>query len=165
MTIGIESKHEQVVGVRRRIRASRELLFKAWTDPSRFVRWFGPKAWTVDRCEIDARPGGAWRAWLKRGDGAGICVGGTYTNVEPGHRHTFTWDNDTQGRPAETLSVVTVEFLDCVGGVEVCVTHRELTTGQAVDMDVGWNSTLDSLEDYVATEGDYHPESQTEEED
>jgi uncharacterized protein YndB with AHSA1/START domain len=67
----------------------------------------------------------------------------------------FTWDNDTQGRPSNTLSIVTVEFLDCVDGVEVRITHRELTTGQAVDMDVGWNSTLDSLEEYVIREGDY----------
>jgi hypothetical protein len=52
------------------------------------------------------------------------------------------------------LSVLTVEFLDCEDGVEVSVTHRELTTGQAVDMDVGWNSTLDSLEEYAMTEGD-----------
>jgi hypothetical protein len=50
--------------------------------------------------------------------------------------------------------MVTVEFLDCEDGVEVCITHRELTTGQAVDMDVGWNSTLDSLEEYVSREGD-----------
>jgi uncharacterized protein YndB with AHSA1/START domain len=132
----------------------------------RFVRWFGPKAWTVDRCEIDARPGGSWRAWLKRSDGAGVCVGGVYTDVEPDRRIVFTWDNDSQGRPnaTDTLSMVTVEFIDCQEGVEVCVTHRELTSGQAVDMDVGWNSTLDSLEEYVMKEGGEHSTNPTNEE-
>ena len=152
-------------GVRRRIRASRSFLFKAWTDPVRFVRWFGPKAWAVERCEIDVRPGGSWRAWLKRSDGASVCVGGVYTDVEPDRRIVFTWDNDAQGRPSNTLSIVTVELLDCMDGVEVCVTHRELTSGQSVDMDVGSNSTLDSLEEYVMTVGDYHPLSSTEEQD
>ena len=165
MTPDIESQRDRIVGVRRRIRASRAFLFKAWTDPVRFVRWFGPKAWTVERCEIDARPGGTWRAWLKRGDGASICVGGVYTDVEPDQRIAFTWDNDTQGRPSGTLWIVTVEFFDCADGVEVCITHRELTTGQAVDMDIGWNSTFDSLEEYVTREGDYHSPSPTEEED
>ena len=161
---GPECQRDQVVGVRRRIRASRAFLFKAWTDPVRFVHWFGPKAWTVERCQIDARPGGAWRAWLKRGDGASICVGGVYMDVERDQRIVFTWDNHNQGRPSNTLSIVTVEFLDCVDGVEVCVTHRELTTGQAVDMDVGWNSTLDSLEEYVIRDGDDRRLSATEEE-
>ena len=41
----------------------------AWTDPARFARWFGPKGWTVERCEVDARPGGSWRAWFKTGKG------------------------------------------------------------------------------------------------
>src|SRR5262249_8479074 len=102
------------------------------------------------------------------GDGASICVGGIYTDVEPDQRIVFTWDNDTQGRPSNTLSMVTVEFLDCEDGVEVCITHRELTTGQAVDMDVGWNSTLDSLEEYATREGhegDHYSFSPREEED
>jgi uncharacterized protein YndB with AHSA1/START domain len=163
MTADIEFQRDRVVGVKRRIRASREFLFKAWTDPARFVRWFGPKAWNVDRCEIDARPGGTWRAWLKRGDGTSVCVGGVYVAVEPDKRIAFTWDNDPQGRPSDTLSVVTVEFTDRAGCVEVCLTHRELTTGQAMDMDVGWNSTLDSLEAYVMTDGDYRLPCPTEE--
>jgi uncharacterized protein YndB with AHSA1/START domain len=154
MTSGPEIQPDRVVSVRRRIRSSRAFPYTAWTDPARFLRWFGPKTWTVERCEIDARPGGAWRAWLKRDDGASVCVGGVYKDVEPNQRIVFTWDNDPQGRPLNTLSVVTVEFLDCEDGVEVSVTHRELTTGQAFDMDVGWNSTLDSLEEYAITEAD-----------
>jgi uncharacterized protein YndB with AHSA1/START domain len=55
MTPSTEFQRGRVVGVRRRIRATRAFLFKAWTDPVRFVRWFGPKAWMVERCEIDAR--------------------------------------------------------------------------------------------------------------
>ena len=150
MTSNLEGQSERIVGVRRKVRATRPFLFRAWTDPARFVCWFGPKAWSVERCEIDARPGGAWRAWLKRGDGASICVGGVYTEVEPERRIAFTWDNDERGRPTEVTSLVTVEFTEIADGVEVSITHRELSTGQAVDMDVGWNSTLDSLEAYVS---------------
>jgi uncharacterized protein YndB with AHSA1/START domain len=152
MTANPEGQRDRIVGVRRRIRATRAFLFAAWTDPACFVRWFGPKAWTVERCEIDARPGGTWRAWLKRGDGASVCIGGVYTEVEPERRIVFTWDNDERGRPTEIMSLVTVEFAEMADGVEVSITHRELSTGQAVDMDVGWNSTLDSLAAYVSAE-------------
>ena len=149
MKAGPENYRERIVGVQRRIRAPRAFLYAAWTDPARFVCWFGPKAWTVERCSLDVRIGGEWRAWLKRGDGASICVGGVYTEVEPERRIAFTWDNDERGRASEVTSLVSVEFVDCSDGVEVCITHRELSTGQAVDMDVGWNSTLDSLEQYA----------------
>jgi uncharacterized protein YndB with AHSA1/START domain len=164
MTAASDVQRDRVVGVRRRIQASRTFLFKAWTDPIQFVRWFGPKTWTVERCAIDARPGGTWRTWLKRSDGASISVGGVYTDVEPDRRLVFTWDDDNHGRPSKTLSIVTVEFLDYPEGVEVCVTHRELTTGQAVDMDVGWNSTLDSLLEYVMTLEEHNPLSPIKEE-
>lgn len=165
MTPGPDPQRERVVGVRRRIQATRAFLYRAWIDPARFVSWFGPKAWTVDRCEIDARPGGAWRAWLRRGDGAQIRVGGVYTEVEPGQRLVFTWDNDAQGRTTDAMSIVTVEFIDCVDGVEVRVTHRELTTDQAFDMDVGWTSALASLEEYVSAERQDVTDFQSEEED
>jgi len=163
MTNGPEAQQDRVVGVRRRIRAPRTFLYRAWTDPAQFVRWFGPKKWTVECCEIDARPGGSWQAWLKRGDGASVYISGVYTELEPDRRIAFTWN--AEGAQPDTSSLVTVEFLDCVDGVEVCVTHRELTTGQAVDMDIGWNSTLDSLEEYVTAEGGYHPVCPTEEDD
>jgi hypothetical protein len=45
-----------------------------------------------------------------------------------------------------------VDFRDVAGGVEICLTHRKLGTAQAVEMEAGWNSTLDSLEDFVDAE-------------
>lgn len=152
MSADAEGQRDRIVGVRRHIRATRAFLFQAWTDPARFIRWFGPQAWSVERCEIDARPGGSWRAWLKRGDGGIICVGGIYTQVELDRQIAFTWDNNEQGRAAGVTSLVTVTFVDVADGVEVSITHRELGTAQAVDMEVGWNSALASLDNYVRQE-------------
>jgi uncharacterized protein YndB with AHSA1/START domain len=158
-------QQEQVVVARRRLRASRKFLFQAWTDPVRFARWFGPKTWMVERCELDPRKGGSWRAWLKTGNGASVYVGGVYLEFEPDRRVVFTWDtNPDRGRPA-SLSIVTVELVDQADGVEICVTHRELTTGQAVDMDAGWNSSLDSLEKFVMAESANRGFSPSQEED
>src|SRR5450631_3357723 len=39
--------------------ASRELVFKVWTDPKHLAEWWGPHGFTNPVCEIDARPGGA----------------------------------------------------------------------------------------------------------
>jgi hypothetical protein len=45
-----------------------------------------------------------------------------------------------------------LEFRDVAGGVEICLTHSELETAQAVDMDACWNSTLYLLEEFVDAE-------------
>jgi uncharacterized protein YndB with AHSA1/START domain len=149
MTASAKSMRDRVVVVRRRFSATRKFLFRAWTHPAEFSRWFGPKGWAVERCDLDPRPGGYWRAWFRTSKGAAVYVGGIYSEVEPDRRLVFTWDTNLQGGEPESLSVVSVEFQDSEGGAEVCITHRKLGSAQAVDMDAGWNNTFDSLEEYV----------------
>src|SRR5437773_12112120 len=41
--------------------APRELVFKAYTDPKLFARWWGPRRYKVEIEKFDSRPGGEWR--------------------------------------------------------------------------------------------------------
>jgi uncharacterized protein YndB with AHSA1/START domain len=41
--------------------APRELVFRAWTDPTHLAKWWGPKGFTNTFQEFDLRPGGVWR--------------------------------------------------------------------------------------------------------
>jgi len=41
--------------------APRALVYRAWTDPKQFARWFPPEGFTTAACELDVRPGGAVR--------------------------------------------------------------------------------------------------------
>lgn len=41
--------------------ASRELMFKAFSDPDHLVHWWGPKGFTNTFHEFDMRPDGIWR--------------------------------------------------------------------------------------------------------
>lgn len=146
----MSERYEKVVTVRRRLAASRAFLFAAWTDPELFARWFGPKGWTVQRCEVDAHVDGAWRAWFRRGDGAEVYVGGTYLEVDPPGRLVFTWDLDPAGSAPDVLSVVSVVFREIDGGTLIEISHRKLGATQAIDMDAGWNNTLDALEEFIS---------------
>jgi uncharacterized protein YndB with AHSA1/START domain len=145
------TKEEKIVTVRRTVRGGRAFLFSAWTEPELFARWFGPKTWTVERCELDRRVGGRWRAWFRRGDGGSVSVGGTYLAIEAPERLVFTWDTDPDGQNTELQSVVTVSFTAAPKGVEIEITHRKLGSAEAVDMDAGWNNTLDALEAFLST--------------
>jgi hypothetical protein len=42
------------------VTASRDFVFKAWTDPNHLKNWWGPKGFTNTFNEFDLRPGGKW---------------------------------------------------------------------------------------------------------
>ncbi|MBE3144121.1 MAG: SRPBCC domain-containing protein, partial [Planctomycetes bacterium] len=41
--------------------APRELVWKAWTEPERWMRWWGPKGFATTVDKMDVRPGGVWQ--------------------------------------------------------------------------------------------------------
>ena len=54
---------DQGLTIVRIFEASREEVFKAWTEPKAFAQWFGEHGSDVpaDAATLDVRPGGAWR--------------------------------------------------------------------------------------------------------
>ena len=66
--------------------APRRLVFEAMTQPEHLVRWFGPHGWTLAACEVDFRPGGAWRFVLRGPDGRDMGMRGVYQEITPPER-------------------------------------------------------------------------------
>ena len=57
-------------------------MFDAWTKPEHIPNWMlGPRGWTMPVCEIDLRPGGAWRFAWRKADGAEMEHDGVYREV------------------------------------------------------------------------------------
>ena len=56
------------LSVSRVIDAPRETCFKVWTDPAQITHWWGPHGMSVPDCEMDLRPGGAFRLVMKMDD-------------------------------------------------------------------------------------------------
>ncbi len=63
--------------------APRQLVFEAWTKPEHVKRWYGPRAYTMTVCEIDLRPGGAYRYVLRGSDGNDYAFSGVYREIVP----------------------------------------------------------------------------------
>jgi uncharacterized protein YndB with AHSA1/START domain len=78
----------------RSFKAPRKLVFEAWTKPEHVVRWWGCGAFTMPVCEIDLRPGGAWRYVLRSPDGAEHGFHGVYREIVPPARlvHTYIYE-------------------------------------------------------------------------
>ncbi len=49
--------------------APREELFRAFSDPARLARWWGPQGFTSTFHRFDFRPGGAWKFTMRGPDG------------------------------------------------------------------------------------------------
>lgn len=140
---------DRVVTLRRLFPAPPRVLFRAWTDPAVLAKWWAPKNCVAHRCELDVRPGGRWRTWFRCNQGPERYVGGVYREVIPLERLVFTWEPDGAEGKWDRPTLVTVEFHDRGGSTEIVLTHQELKTGEAHDMEPGWTSTFDCLEDYI----------------
>ena len=52
---------EREIVLSRVIKAKREIVFAAWTEPEHLPNWFGPAGFKIETKEIDIRVGGVWR--------------------------------------------------------------------------------------------------------
>ncbi|WP_158288633.1 SRPBCC family protein [Ornithinimicrobium flavum] len=83
------------------VAAPPDALWRAWTRAEAWARWWWPH-WPDSRYEVDARPGGFYRACSP---GAGVGVHGIFTQVDPGHRlaMTWTWEGEVADPPRERV--------------------------------------------------------------
>jgi uncharacterized protein YndB with AHSA1/START domain len=85
--------------------APRRLVFDAMTMPELLKRWlFGPDGWALDVCEMDLRPGGAYRyVWKREKDGTVMGMGGKFLEVVPPERLVATERFDDAWYPGEAV--------------------------------------------------------------
>lgn len=146
----IPDSEARTLRMTRTFAAARETVFKAFTEPERFAKWWGPKDTTVPECDMDARPGGRYRAVMRASSGKTHIVTGVYREVQVPERLVFTWAWENDGVPGhETL--VTLEFHDRDGKTELVLTQSLFETVDGRDMHgEGWTGCLDGLDAYLA---------------
>ena len=67
-----------------------ELVWRAWTEPELLKRWFTPAPWTTVACEIDLRPGGAFRTTMRSPEGEEFPGTGCWLEVVENARLAWT---------------------------------------------------------------------------
>jgi uncharacterized protein YndB with AHSA1/START domain len=133
--------------VRRRINATREKLFAAWTQPELLVQWWGPQGIACPAAEIDLRVGGSYRIANQFPNGTVVWIAGVFEVIEPPDRLTYTWKLESQNGPRER---VTVCFEASGTSTEVVVVHERIPDDSArTSHEHGWIGCLDSLVRYA----------------
>jgi uncharacterized protein YndB with AHSA1/START domain len=110
-TLNVTLPSEREIVLTRVFDAPRHMIYDAWTKPELLKRWFGPRGWSLEVCDIDLKVGGKWRFVLRGPDGKEMGMRGVYRELVPPERdvHTESFDDF----PGESL--VTGVLLE-VGG-------------------------------------------------
>jgi len=84
-TTQVSLPNDTEVRVTRDFHAPRRLVWQAHVDPSLFQRWIGGyPGWSLPVCEMDVRPGGAYRwRWRHDEDNKEFGFFGDYREVDP----------------------------------------------------------------------------------
>jgi uncharacterized protein YndB with AHSA1/START domain len=132
--------------IKRFIKASRDRVYAAWTDPAQLKKWFGPENVKTRDLIADVRVGGQFRWDLTDPEGKEVTISGEYHEVQPGKKIVFTWQLEDDETWKNHTSIVTVELDAAAGGTEVRLTHEQLPNEESRDSHAtGWNSVLDKL--------------------
>jgi len=85
--------------------APRRLVFAALTEPHLLRRWYGQEGGRLTVCDIDLRPGGAWRFVSRLPDGREIGQRGLYREVAAPERivKTESWEDWNPGELVTTV--------------------------------------------------------------
>lgn len=150
----------QGVLITRIFNAPRELVWKAWTDPQHFKRWWGPKDYTCPFCELDLRVGGTYLNCMRSPEGKEYWGTGVFREIIPMERLVFT-DSfaDEHGNvvpathygmgpdfPLEMLVIVTFEDQD--GKTKMTLEHIGiLSVPDSEGMQQGWSESFDKLDE------------------
>jgi uncharacterized protein YndB with AHSA1/START domain len=136
--------------LKRRIKATPTQVFRAWTDPEKIVRWFGPTETVASsvRAQVDVRPGGRYQMNFETKDGERHQVGGVYREVVPDTRLVFSW---AWHSTPERESLVTVTVAKDADGSMLTLHHEQFFDDKARDGHRrGWTGTLEKLERYLS---------------
>jgi uncharacterized protein YndB with AHSA1/START domain len=160
----------QDIVITRTFDAPRVLVWKAWTEPGRFMKWWGPAGFTTPVAKIDLRVGGQFLGCMRSPDGKDFWSTGTYREIVPPERLVVT-DSfaDEEGNPVPASHygmqgtwpeelLVTVTLGEENGGTRLILRHEGFPDRRNRDLAMaGWEQSFDKLAMSLEDEAPFLP--------
>ncbi len=137
--------------------APRDEVWKAWTEPKRVKKWWGPKDYTAPSVKMDFHEGGKYLVAMRGPDGKDNWSTGTYKEIVPLEKIVSTDSfSDEKGNvvPASYYgltgdfaleSTVRITFEDAAGGTKMTLRYKGISPEMMEGATMGWNQSLDKL--------------------
>lgn len=125
----VERRGDRELVVTRIFDAPPSTVYRAWSQPELFRRWWLPKSVSgisLVSCEMDVRTGGKYRLEFGAGGSGTMAFYGKYLEVVPNER--IVWTNDE----GEGGAVTTVTFED-MGGKTLLRFHEVYPSREALE--------------------------------
>jgi uncharacterized protein YndB with AHSA1/START domain len=152
----------------------RERVFEAWTEPKHLARWWGPRSITNPVCEMDVRPGGAYRITMRDANGETYPIKGFFREVVRPERLVMSMDCSEHSQkwhdmvcPKHAVGdknpvgeiLCTVTFEEDAGKTKVTVRQRfasvEIRNAMVrLGMKDGWSQSFDKLTELLVVGGE-----------
>jgi len=144
-----------------------ELVWEAWTKPEHIKEWFTPAPWKTVDCEIDLRPGGAFKTVMQSPEGQRFPNEGCFLEIVPNSKLVWTSSLLANYRPAnltakpghecEELAMTAIILLEPHGKktkyTAIALHGDSETRKRHADMGFkdGWGKALDQLVEHMKT--------------
>ncbi|OWO91206.1 ATPase [Rhizobium esperanzae] len=125
----VERRGDRELVITRTFDAPPSTVYKAWSQPELFQRWWVPKSApgiSLVSCEMDVRTGGKYRLEFGAGGSDTMAFYGKYLEVVPNERIVWTNDEGEEG------AITTVTFED-QGGRTLLIFHEIYPSKEALE--------------------------------
>ncbi|GAA0321757.1 SRPBCC domain-containing protein [Sphingomonas oligophenolica] len=151
----VERRGDRELVVTRTFNAPPGIVYKAWSRPELFRRWWMPKSVSgvsLVACDMDVRTGGKYRLEFSAGGSDTMAFYGKYLEVVPNERIVWTNDEGEEG------AITTVTFED-QGGKTLLTFHEVYPSSEALEEALqgsaaGLPEQLEQLDELLSSMGE-----------
>lgn len=148
----------------RQVEVSKELIWRAWTEPELIKIWFCPRPWKTIACEVDLHAGGVFKTTMQSPEGVLVPNEGCFLDVQKNKQLVWTNALLPGFRPNQASSLdvdaanffftATIHLEDHLGGTTytALVRHADQKAcdmHKAMGFEQGWGIALDQLIELV----------------
>ncbi len=136
--------------ITRTFAAARADVFDAWTTPARIADWWDPRGLPLAACEVDLRPGGAFR-FVPQGSTTARAFSGQYREIVGPERLVFVTPGPSPG--AHTVGTLVFDEHDGVTTLTITMAAASRADRDALlrhRVDLGTIQTLEHLAAHLA---------------
>ena len=129
--------------------APRARVFEFFARPPLLAEWWGPRGFSIPSIDFVPRVGGSYRIEMQPPEGDAFELTGTFREVDPPSRLTFTFEwEPADPDDEETLVQLAFEVTDDSTSVQLRQGPFKTEARRALHRD-GWTESLDKLAELV----------------
>ncbi|RTZ41618.1 polyketide cyclase [Candidimonas sp. SYP-B2681] len=134
------------------LRASPELVYRAFLEPDAIAKWLPPYGYTCQVHHMDAQVGGSYKmSFCNFSTGNSHSFGGEYLELVPSEKIRYSDQFDDPNLPGQMDTTISLRPVSC--GAELTVVQKGLPEALPVEMCyLGWQESLSQLAKLVEAE-------------